>query len=120
MRLIKKIFLLSFILFLPARNCYSQSTGWKEIGKMKFPVSGGQVVFNGSKSDPKFYILGGYSQVLQRVIKVIQIFDPLTNTTSVYNWDMRTPRVGFVASCWDSSIVYFGGGFNDSLETFNF
>ncbi len=116
----KNIFIIWLVFLFLTCNVFSQGIGWKEIGKMNIPVSGGEIVFNGSKTNPKFYILGGYSRDAQRNVKTIQIFDPNKNTIEGYSWDMRIPRADFVAACWDSSIVYFGGGVNDSLEAFNF
>jgi hypothetical protein len=122
MKLYTKFLVISILSLFFAKNSYSQVSGWSEIGKMKFPVSGGQAVFNGSKTDPKIFILGGYSQTHQQDLSFIQVFDPRTFTWEVYPPPlvMKSNRSGFIAARWDSSIVYLGGGTNDYLESFNF
>ena len=118
----KKIFLL-LILIIPLSFIRGQAY-WKEITTMRYPVTGGQVVFNNSRIEPKFYILGGYSDSLQKAIDWIQEYDLIKNTWRIVG-KLNTPRMFFLSSIWDSSIVYCGGadpgsGFRESITLWNY
>ncbi len=85
---------------------------------MKYPVADGEIVFNGSQDAPKFYLLGGYSQnFFQNAVNWIQEYDVLLDTWRVFPYFMDKPRSSFVASMWDSNLVYFGGTDDNSLQS---
>jgi len=102
----KKIFFLIIIL-LPISFITGQAY-WQEITTMRYPVTGGRVVFNNSRIEPKFYILGGYSDSTQQSVDWIQEYDLLKNQWKIVG-HMNTPRMFFASNVWDSTIIYCGG-----------
>ncbi|MCL4549531.1 MAG: T9SS type A sorting domain-containing protein [Bacteroidetes bacterium] len=81
---------------------------WKIVGRMLYPVSGGQLAFDLQSPSNKIYILGGYSDSLQRAVNWIQEYDVVQNTWRIVD-SMKQKRQQFVADIWNSKIVYFGG-----------
>ena len=97
---------------------------WKIVGRMLYPVSGGQLAFDLQSPSNKIYILGGYSDSLQRAVNWIQEYDVVQNTWRIVD-SMKQRRQQFVADIWNSKIVYFGGTADTStnkntIEGWNF
>lgn len=84
---------------------------WKAITKMPNPVSEAQIIFNNSNDDPKFYIIGGYSDVYQSAVTWIQEYDINANSWKTVG-ELNSPRKNFSAALWDSTIVIVGGAIN--------
>jgi hypothetical protein len=103
----KRLVLFLIIAIILSGNLLAQDV-WKKISEMPFPVSGGQVIYNQSISNPKFYILGGYSDYFQKSVDWIQEYD-----LSTHEWkfvgSMNSPRSFFIAGLWDTTIVFSGG-----------
>lgn len=110
----KKYFFILIIIFLIGSSIDAQEL-WKIIQdkEMPFPVSAGQIVYNGSKTNPKFYILGGYSNYFKQTVDWIQEYDVITGSWR-FSGRMNTPRSSFVACLKDSTILYFGGAADNS------
>lgn len=111
----KKILLIVFILFI-VRISEAQLR-WRVVGKMPYPVSGGQVVYDIAAQSSKIYILGGYSDSLQSAVDWIQEYDVEKNTWQMVG-RMLQPRDQFVADIWKSSIMYFGGTVDASTDKY--
>ncbi|MHB8930875.1 MAG: Kelch repeat-containing protein [Melioribacteraceae bacterium] len=109
----KKILLIIFILF--AAGMSQAQLRWRVVGKMPYPVSGGQVVYDIAAQSSKIYILGGYSDSLQSAVDWIQEYDVEKNTWKMVG-RMLQPRDQFVADIWKSSIMYFGGTVDASTD----
>jgi hypothetical protein len=75
---------------------------------MRWPVAGGSAVYNESTSNPKLFILGGYSDSLQSAVDWIQEYDILSNQWKIVG-NMKARRNYFVARRWNNKIIYFGG-----------
>lgn len=104
------LFILLFILVSPITS----QTVWYKVAEMRWPVAGGSAVYNESTSNPKLYILGGYSDSLQSAVDWIQEYDILSNQWKLVG-NMKTSRNYFVARRWNNKIVYFGGASSSSL-----
>ncbi len=111
-----KVILTFFLLFPLA--IYSQS--WRVTGNMPVSVTGAQAVVHGSE----IYILGGFSEVLNSKVNLIQEFDPQNN-----NWgepdSMRIARANFIAGVFSDSVFYAGGtstesNYSNSMEAWDF
>jgi len=103
----KRLVLISIIAIFLSGKVLAQAV-WIKISEMPFPVTGGQVIYNQSKTDPKFYILGGYSDYFQKSVDWIQEYDLSTNEWKFVG-SMISPRSFFIAGLWDTTIVYSGG-----------
>lgn len=100
--------LLLFLLILATVSEIQSQGNWIEVTNMLYPVAGGRAIFNESDANPKFYILGGYSDSLQRAVNWIQEYDVLTNKWRIVG-NMSEPRHMFIAGKWGGRILYFGG-----------
>ena len=103
----KKIFLIALLLSTPL---YAQ-LAWRIISTpMPYPVYGGQVVYDLASQSSKVYILGGYSELLQREVDWIQEYDvaALENPWRIVG-NMLQIRKNFVADVWKNSIMFYGG-----------
>ncbi|MCX7798199.1 MAG: T9SS type A sorting domain-containing protein [Melioribacter sp.] len=100
----KRAIIIFFIFSIPmfAQNFEWQVvTGWD----MKYPVSGGQVVYDNVNN--KFYVLGG-ENASKEIVDWIQEYDILTGEWKIVG-KMSQPRFLFVADIWNNQIIYFGG-----------
>jgi hypothetical protein len=109
----KKILLIVLILFVVGIS--EAQLRWRVVGKMPYPVSGGQVVYDIAAQSSKIYILGGYSDSLQSAVDWIQEYDVEKNTWQMVG-RMLQPRDQFVADIWKNSIMYFGGTVDVSTD----
>ena len=78
---------------------------WVTLSNMPYPVVGGQAVV----VDSMIYILGGFSEVLNSNVNLIQKFNPASDSWSVVGITMSIPRSNFVAGNYRNNIAYFGG-----------
>ncbi len=99
--------ILFILLFILVSRIHSQ-TVWYKVAEMRWPVAGGSAVYNESTTNPKLYVLGGYSDSLQSAVDWIQEYDILSNQWKMVG-SMKTARNYFVARRWNQNIVYFGG-----------
>ncbi|MFA5803103.1 MAG: T9SS type A sorting domain-containing protein [Melioribacteraceae bacterium] len=90
---------------------------WRIVGTMPFPVYGGQVVFDIASLGNKIYILGGYSEDLQREVDWIQEYDVVQNSWSRVG-NMKQIRKDFVADTWKNNIMYYGGVVEASTDKY--
>jgi len=100
----RNIFMMLILFALPilAQNYEWQVvTGWD----MKYPVSGGQVVYDTVSN--KFYVLGGENSS-KEIVDWIQEYNILSGEWKIVG-KMNQPRYLFVANIWQSQILYFGG-----------
>jgi len=111
----KKLFTISFLLFLLS-PIYAQ-LNWKIVGTMPFPVYGGQVVYDIASLSNKIYILGGYSETLQREVDWIQEYDVIQNSWRIVG-NMNQIRKDFVADIWKNNIMYYGGVVETSTDKY--
>ncbi len=93
---------------------------WQVIGKMPVSVYGGQAVVHNNK----IYILGGFSVASNSRVKLIQEYDPQSNTWSIPD-SMKTGRSDFIAGIYSDSIFYAGGAgknssYSSSMEVWDF
>ncbi|MEJ5351635.1 MAG: T9SS type A sorting domain-containing protein [Melioribacteraceae bacterium] len=95
------------ILMLFALPIFAQSYEWQVVTgwDMKYPVSGGQVVYDTVSN--KFYVLGGENSS-KEVVDWIQEYNILSGEWKIVG-KMNQPRYLFVANIWQSQILYFGG-----------
>jgi len=102
----KKLLVISLwiLLFSPI---YAQLK-WRIVGTMQYPVYGGQVVYDIASLSNKIYILGGYSESLQREVDWIQEYDVVQNSWRIVG-NMNQIRKDFVADIWKNNIMYYGG-----------
>jgi hypothetical protein len=118
-----KMFLRMFLFTLLFSSILHAQGEWKQVSVMPLPVTDAQIVFHNANNSPKFYIIGGYSDVFQSAVDWIQEYDIFTNTWKTVG-SLVYPRQNFSASIWDSSIVIFGGrkskfALNPTLEKIN-
>ena len=73
----KKLLVISLLLFV--FSPIHAQLSWKIAGTMPFPVYGGQVVYDLTSLSNKIYILGGYTESLQREVDWIQEYDVFQN-----------------------------------------
>lgn len=104
----KKIIMI--IMLLWAGKEINAQVSWRVVGRMLYPVSGGQVVYDLAGQSNKIYIFGGYSDSLQHAVDWIQEYDalPVTNNWHVVG-NMQQSRQQFVADIWKNNALYFGG-----------
>jgi len=95
------------ILMLFALPIFAQNYEWQVVTgwDMKYPVSGGQVVYDTVSN--KFYVLGGENSS-KEVVDWIQEYNILSGEWKIVG-KMNQPRYLFVANIWQSQILYFGG-----------
>jgi hypothetical protein len=102
----KKLLVISLLLLL--FSPLHAQLKWKIVGTMPNPVYGGQVVYDIASLGNKIYILGGYSESLQREVDWIQEYDVVLNSWRTIG-SMRQTRIDFVADVWKNNIMYYGG-----------
>jgi hypothetical protein len=105
------VFLFSFAFLLKAQSNYK----WTVVSKMPYPVRGGQLAYDINTQGTKIYVLGGFSDSLQKPVDWIQEYD-VNNTDKAHAWKivghMKRPRSQFVADIWNDKITYFGDSLN--------
>lgn len=109
----KKIIKIILVFIFACNISHAQWDNWQIKGQMKYPVSGGKAVVNNSK----IYILGGYSDSLQAIVKWIQEYNPLTGRWRIVG-EMNAERRWFQANFYNDSLFIFGGETNDSLKSY--
>lgn len=110
----KKIILIIVVLFCNAQ--IEAQYRWRLLPtKMLYPVSGGQVVFDSSAANTKFYLLGGRSDSLQNPVDWIQEYDVVKNTWRIVGRMVQT-RENFVADIWKNIVFSFGGTTETSTD----
>lgn len=119
-RINRLLYFLFFIVFIGKVECQPV---WYKVTEMKLPVAGGCAVYNESTTNPKLYVLGGYSDSLQSAVNWIQEYDILSNKWKIIG-SMKSARSYFVAAKWNNKIVYFGGtpslsSFSNKLESWD-
>ncbi|MCX6175021.1 MAG: T9SS type A sorting domain-containing protein [Ignavibacteriales bacterium] len=112
----KKLLTISLLLFL-FYPVHAQLK-WKITGTMPYPVYGGQVVYDIASLSNKIYILGGYSESLQREVDWIQEYDVFQNTWRIVG-NMQQIRKDFVAGIWKNNIMYYGGVVETSTDKYS-
>ncbi len=112
----KKLCLILFVFV--TINSYAQFH-WQIFSYMPYPVSGGQVIY--ASFNDKIYILGGYSDSLQKAVDWIQEFDPQKIQWKIVG-HMLQARDQFVAGIWKNTVMYFGGAVDDksSIESWDY
>ncbi len=90
------------IIFLFSTFVFAQS--WQVIGKMPYPVYGGQAVV----ADSMIYILGGFSEERYSSVNLIQQYNPQSGEWKIAD-TMLAARRNFVAGSYNDDIIYFGG-----------
>lgn len=100
----KKVIVTFFIIYI---ELFAQNWEWQVVTgwDMKYPVSGGQVVYDNVNN--KFYVLGG-ENASKEIVDWIQEYNILSGEWKIVG-KMNQPRYLFVADIWDSQILYFGG-----------
>lgn len=106
----KKQILIAIIFLVAANFLRAQELAWTVIGKMPYPVSNGQALFDGKN---KIYILGGYSDSLQRAVDWIQEYDTDLNKWQIIG-HLSEIRQKFVADFYQNKILLFGGAATSS------
>jgi hypothetical protein len=106
---------LIIISFLFISGICSAQLKWEVVGKMPYPVSGGQVVYDIAGASDKIYIFGGYSDSLQSAVDWIQEYDILNGVWNIVG-RMLQPRDQFVADIWKNNIFYCGGTISSSTD----
>ena len=99
-------YILSIILIFSVQN--TQFGQWEYFGEMPQSVSGAEAW----TVNDQIYIIGGYSDSLQKSVNWVQVFNPYSN--SWYYDSISTPRYGFVVQNYDNSAYIFGGITNES------
>ncbi len=112
----KKSLIISLLLFLLFSPIHAQLS-WKIAGAMQYPVYGGQVVYDIASLSNKIYILGGYSESLQREVDWIQEYDVVQNSWRIVG-SMKQIRKDFVADIWNNNIMYYGGVIEASTDKY--
>ena len=103
--IISLLFVLVSALIANAQQQYE----WKvATNKMPRPVWGAQVVYDQQAASNKIYVLGGYSDSLQKAVDWIQEYDVSADSWKIVA-HMKQPRHLFVADIWKTSVIYFGG-----------
>lgn len=92
---------------------------WQVTGDMPHPVYGGEAVVK----DSMIYIIGGFSELLNRNVNLIQEYDPQSNGWRVVD-SINVPRFGLIAGTFSDSIVVVGGlpidlDLSSSIEMWN-
>ena len=111
----KKLLTISLLLFL--FSSINAQLRWRIVGTMPYPVYGGQVVFDIESQSNKIFILGGYSESLQREVDWIQEYDVVQNSWRIVG-SMKQIRKDFVADTWKSNILYYGGVVETSTDKY--
>lgn len=112
----KNRFLIIMFLVGLVFTAYAQKPTWLvKTHKMPYPVSGGQVVYDPTPGSKSVYILGGYSDSLQRAVDWIQEYNTETDSWKMAG-HMLQPRQQFVADIWDKKVLYFGGANSASQD----
>lgn len=111
----KKLLTISLLLFL-FYPIHAQLK-WRIVGTMPSPVYGGQVVYDIASLSNKIYILGGYSESLQREVDWIQEYDVVQNSWRRVG-NMQQIRKDFVADIWKNNIMYYGGVVEASTDKY--
>jgi len=95
---------LILIYSLASCSIIAQYPQWETFGKMINPVAGGQALV----VDNKVYILGGYSDEVQKNVDWIQEFNVDTRQWKIIG-KMSVPRFGFLAGKYGEEIIILGG-----------
>jgi len=103
-----KKYLLIVLLMFVLQSINAQNYRWDVIGEMDRPVAGGQIVYPSHTAYSTIYVLGGFSESLQKPVDWIQEYHIFSNRWRTVG-QMKSPRQLFVADLWGSSILYFGG-----------
>ncbi len=84
---------------------------WVVVSQMPYPVWGGQVAYDVNSNGSKIYILGGFSDSLQKSVDWIQEYD-IDKPDQLQAWKivghMLRPRSQFVADVWNGNILFVG------------
>ncbi len=91
------------------RVSIAQSLSWQLVSSMPIPVKGAKAVV----IDSLIYIIGGYSDSIQANTKLIQEFNPQSNTWRVAGY-LNASRSGLIAKNYHDSIIALGGIPNSS------
>ena len=113
----KKI--ITIIIFIFTLEAHAQV--WQVVNGagMTNPVYGGEAVVK----DSLIYIIGGFSDILNSNVNLIQEYNPQSNSWRIID-SLNVDRQGFVADIYNDSIVIAGGVglsllLNNSLEIWN-
>lgn len=99
-----------FIILLLISTFSVKSQVWEVVGEMPHPVYGGEAVVK----DSFIYIIGGYSNILNRNVSFIQAYNPQDNSWQIID-SMNASRYGFIAGRYQDSIIFTSGILPDSL-----
>lgn len=101
------------ILILLSSVIFAFGEDWEEVGEMKYPVSGGEIIAR----DSLIYIVGGYSDSLQANVNWIQKYNSDYNSWKIVA-GMKTARSGFQVGIYNDNLYIFGGvsGDQDTLS----
>jgi N-acetylneuraminic acid mutarotase len=107
------------IIFIFAFNLNAQVWQVVDGGEMPNPVYGGEAIVR----DSLIYILGGFSDLLNSNVNLIQEYNPQSNSWRIAD-SMNAFRYGFIADNFQDSIVIVGGinldlSLDSSLEMWN-
>ncbi len=111
--------LICIIIFIFAFNLNAQVWQVVDGAEMPHPVYGGGAVVK----DSLIYILGGFSELLNSNVNLIQEYNPQSNSWRIVD-SMNALRYGFIADNYQDSIVITGGieldlTLDSSLEIWN-
>jgi hypothetical protein len=115
-----KKFIIVLLLFCVAHVYAQTSYKWNVVSKMPYPVWGGQLAYDVSTQGTKIYILGGFSDSLQKAVDWIQEFDVNNNKWKTIGHILQS-RSQFVADVWNSDILFFGNALSSTktMESWN-
>ena len=99
-----------FFVFISVSISFSQDASWGYYGNMDKPVAGGDIFTDYNN----FYIIGGYSDSLQRTVNWIQNYNVYDQSWNIDS--MSIPREGLVAENYNG-FAYFYGGINDESSS---
>lgn len=108
---------LFIVIILSSFNSVFAQLNWRIVGTMSYPVYGGQVVYDINSLSNKIYILGGYSESLQREVDWIQEYDVVLNSWRIVG-NMKQIRKDFVADIWKNNVVFYGGVVEASTDKY--
>ena len=113
----KKLILVFLLISLVRINAQYK---WIVVSKMPYPVWGGQLAYDLSSQGTKIYILGGFSDSLQKPVNWIQEYDVVNNKWRFVG-HMLQARSQFVADVWNGNIMYFGDSLSNTtkMESWN-
>lgn len=94
------------ILILFFSTSFAQIEEWINYSYMELPVSNAEALVHNNT----IYVLGGYSDSLQRDARIMQMFSPESDSWNAL-LSLSSPRMDFVADIYYDSIYFFGGEF---------